>query len=190
MSEFKSTWISLTDALSHASNIIGEEEAWPQVKQAIIDKVLSARGVCDGVLGELNGNWLSILSWDDPENDTLWFNDKRFRLTPNAPSRIERMEVDGNKVRELWEASPSQMQVNMDIPEVDDKGVRPKSKIEIEENFNLWAKEEKQKLGRPINRDEAEKWAMDKGISRDRGRDLYKMLPPNLRRKRGKPPKT
>lgn len=100
---YSSNWISLTDAVVHVSKAVGEDNSWSEIKRAIRDGELVARGILDGIDGNVKGEWLSILAFNDPEGDTLWFAiDKRHRFEPPAPTLAERMEVESDKLESLW----------------------------------------------------------------------------------------
>jgi hypothetical protein len=190
MSGYLSPWISLTDALVRVANVVGTAESWPQIKQAIRDGALPARGSLDGVDGDFVGEWLSVLAWDEPEVDILWFdNDKRQRVNPPAPEHAERIEVESEYIERLWPIDANKTSNITDPSENNPTDLNPVSKKEIDSSFSDWANEETQRLGRPISRSEAEKWAKERDLGRERGRELQKSLPRNLRRKRGKPVK-
>ena len=61
-------------------------------------------------------------------------------------------------------------------------------KVDTEAEFIKWARTEKANLGRPVTRNEVEKWGRRNGISCDRARELQRSLPGDLRRTQGKPP--
>jgi len=101
-----SPWVGLTVALGLVTEVVGEKEAWTQVKQAIRDDALPARGLLDGIDGDLKGEWLSALMWDEPEVDILFFDEeKRSQYTPPAPSIAERIEVQSEKLQIIWSIS-------------------------------------------------------------------------------------
>ncbi len=103
MALYSSNWISLTDAVVHVSKAVGEDNSWSEIKRAIRDGELIARGLLDGIDGNIKGEWLSILAFNDPEGDTLWFaNDKLHRFEPPAPVLAERIEVESDKLEGLW----------------------------------------------------------------------------------------
>ena len=96
-------WISLTLAVESAASVVGHDDAWSQIKQAIRDSALHARGILDGVDGRLCGRWLSILAFDDHESDCLFFRpDRHANLKPPAPEIAEQVEVNAEQVEKLW----------------------------------------------------------------------------------------
>ena len=102
-SGYSSPWISLTGALQCVAAVAGEAEAWEQVRKAIVDGALSARGLLDGQPGTIQGEWLRALCWDEPDGDVLWFDaEKSQRMNVRPPRRAERIEVDGGQMARLW----------------------------------------------------------------------------------------
>lgn len=103
---YVSPWISITSAIDHVSELVGFNAAWPQIRDAIRDGALSARGMYEGgVYGDLRPEWLSAVIWEKVVMDTLFFrDDRRGRFSPPAPGRIGEIEVDGRQVAKLWPA--------------------------------------------------------------------------------------
>ena len=103
MAGYRSPWIGLTEAIVRVACNGRLVTAWPQIKSAIADSELPARGHLDGVDGDIDGNWISILAFDTPERDCLWFrNEKWHRIKPPAPELAERVKVDGRYLDKLW----------------------------------------------------------------------------------------
>ena len=102
---YTSTWIGLTSAIERVASMVGRAEAWPQIKLAIRDGALRARGLFEGVEVDLRGKWLSVLAFDDHDADILWFDLEKVAdvdFGPPPPEHAEQVEVDGEQVARLW----------------------------------------------------------------------------------------
>jgi hypothetical protein len=102
---YTSPWIRLTSAVERVASIVGLAEAWPQIKQAIRDGELRARGLFGGVEFDLPGTWLSVLAFDDHDPDVLWFDLEKVAgvdFNPLPPEHVEQVKVDGDQVARLW----------------------------------------------------------------------------------------
>lgn len=101
---YRSKWLSLTRAIKHLQTTlkISEQEAWLNIQQVIADGQLNARGLADGVRSDLQTTWLSILMWNDPRGDVLWFKEDK-RMQASAPRRIEQIEIDGEQLSQFFE---------------------------------------------------------------------------------------
>jgi hypothetical protein len=100
---FTSDWISLTKALDLVATAVGKDNSWDDVRRAIRDGMLKARGRVEGVDVNVKKEWLSVLAFDDPSGDALLFdNEKRFSISPVVPSIVDDIEVQKTRLQKIW----------------------------------------------------------------------------------------
>ncbi|MDO8607632.1 MAG: hypothetical protein Q7R40_13930 [Phaeospirillum sp.] len=129
----KRPWIPLATALDRVAKVVEKDAAWLEISQAIIDGALCARGLLDGIAGDVSGALLSARAreLEVPESGIFWISEEyRRRLLPMAPGIVEQIEVDENQLATLWPISTSISQENCQGP----KRECPAKAIQLLEN--------------------------------------------------------
>jgi hypothetical protein len=124
-------WCPLSECLRSVAAVSGKlEDAWPEVKNAISDGELRARGTYFGIDHQpLQPEWLRIAMWDDANDDTIFFRrEKGNDLVPpqRVPGHITNIEVSTADIQRCWppngtEAPTSSPADVKSIPEAGDK---------------------------------------------------------------------
>lgn len=100
-------WCSLSRCLSYVATVLGEaENPWPEVRNAISDGLLRARGTCFGIAHQpLRPEWMRVTMWDDANDDTIFFREEKGRdLVPpqRVPGHISHVEICRADVERWW----------------------------------------------------------------------------------------
>jgi hypothetical protein len=100
-------WCPLSACLSHVAAVSGKpEDAWPEVRNAIGDRELRARGTCFGIDHQpLQPEWMRIAIWDDAIDDTIFFREEKGSdLVPpqRVPGHIANVEICTADIERRW----------------------------------------------------------------------------------------
>ncbi|CCQ72416.1 hypothetical protein [Magnetospira sp. QH-2] len=182
---YKSPWISLSEARDHVAFSLGDaDKAWPQLRDAIRDGALEARGFTGKIEEDLPPSWFAegVPLDNEPswEMDALFYtDDARFLVDPPAPYLcVERIKVNVETMRELWPGNKTCTQNN---------STPPKNHITQKESETAYKKRVKGWLPNkiPPSREEDQKWGKDNGLSRTRIRQLRRNHAPDSWKKTG-----
>jgi hypothetical protein len=128
-------WCSLSHCLRYVAAVPGKpEDAWPEVKNAISDGQLRARGTYFGIDHQpLQPEWMRIAMWDDANDDAIFFRrEKGNDLVPpqHVPGHITNVEVSTADIERLWPANTKEaaMSSPMGMESVAGAGSKPASR--------------------------------------------------------------
>lgn len=152
--------------------------AWPHIRMVIRDGKLSARGMGDGVEKELLGKWLSALAFDEPESDSLFFNEeKRRKVAPAAPDILHSIEVERTQLEKFWPANKGSDSLTQFSP--------AKARKWYQDRVANWPDADF-----PPSRKQDEESAIEAGFTSTVARELRRELAPKTWREKGRRPGT
>jgi hypothetical protein len=103
-------WCPLSECLRYVAAASGKpEDAWPEVKNAISDGELRARGTYFEIDHQpLQPEWMRIVMWDDANDDAIFFREEKGSdLVPpqRVPGHITNVEVCTADIERRWRSN-------------------------------------------------------------------------------------